>query len=174
MTTRAPTLQTTAKQFDLLNAINVRGPFLITQKSIPHLRRASNPHVLMIAPVPELRHISETEFPAYLISKYSMSLFTLAFANEFRADGIAFNALWPRTAIWTAAGAAIRGIRVNEDSFTIQLRDAAGRHHSFRKSELNSLARLEGQTPMPAYERRIAGADLDDLVAYLAGLKGKP
>jgi cytochrome c oxidase cbb3-type subunit 3 len=73
-----------------------------------------------------------------------------------------------------SAGAAIRGIRVNEDSFTIQLRDAAGRYHSFRKSELNSLARLEGQTPMPAYERQIAGADLDDLVAYLAGLKGKP
>ncbi|HEY3653401.1 MAG TPA: SDR family oxidoreductase [Steroidobacteraceae bacterium] len=106
---REPTLETTAKRFDLLNAVNVRGPFLITQKSIPYLRRASNPHVLMIAPIPELPHISQTEFPAYLISKYSMSLFTLAFANEFRADGIAFNALWPRTAIWTAAGAAIRG-----------------------------------------------------------------
>jgi citronellol/citronellal dehydrogenase len=106
---REPTLETPAKRFDLLNAINVRGPFLITQKSIPHLRRASNPHVLMIAPIPELRYIAQTPFPTYLISKYSMSLFTLAFANEFRADGIAFNGLWPRTAIWTAAGAAIRG-----------------------------------------------------------------
>ena len=72
------------------------------------------------------------------------------------------------------AGAAVRGIRVNEDSFTIQLRDAGGKYHSFRKSELKDLRRLEGQTPMPAYEGRIAAADLDDLVAYLAGQKGKP
>ena len=73
-----------------------------------------------------------------------------------------------------ASGAAIRGIRVNEDSFTLQLRDAAGRHHSFRKSELSNLRRLQGETPMPAYDGRITGSDLDDLVAYLAGLKGKP
>lgn len=73
-----------------------------------------------------------------------------------------------------ASGAAVRGIRVNEDSFTIQLRDAGGGHHSFRKSELKELRRLQGETPMPSYEVRIAGADLDDLVAYLAGLKGTP
>jgi len=73
-----------------------------------------------------------------------------------------------------ASGAAIRGVRVNEDSFTIQLRDANGRYHSFRKSELTSLRRLERQTPMPVYEGRVTGADLDDLVAYLASLKGKP
>jgi putative heme-binding domain-containing protein len=73
-----------------------------------------------------------------------------------------------------AAGAAVRGIRVNEDSFTIQLLDNAGRYHSFRKSELNSLRRLDGETPMPSYAGQISGADLDDLVAYLAGLKGKP
>jgi putative heme-binding domain-containing protein len=73
-----------------------------------------------------------------------------------------------------ATGAAVRGIRVNEDSFTLQLRDAGGRYYSFRKSELQSLRRLEGETPMPSYEGQIAGADLDDLVAYLAGLKGKP
>jgi cytochrome c oxidase cbb3-type subunit 3 len=73
-----------------------------------------------------------------------------------------------------ASGTAVRGVRVNEDSFTIQLRDANGRYHSFRKSELTNLNRLDGQTPMPAYEGRITGADLDDLVAYLASLKGKP
>ena len=71
------------------------------------------------------------------------------------------------------SGVAVRGIRVNEDSFTIQLRDAGGSHHSFRKSELKDLRRLQGETPMPSYENHIAGADLDDLVAYLAGLKGK-
>jgi cytochrome c oxidase cbb3-type subunit 3 len=73
-----------------------------------------------------------------------------------------------------ATGAAVRGIRVNEDSFTIQLRDAAGTYYSFRKAELKDLRRLEGQTPMPPYEGQVKGADLDDLVAYLAGLKGKP
>jgi cytochrome c oxidase cbb3-type subunit 3 len=73
-----------------------------------------------------------------------------------------------------AAGAAVRGIRVNEDSFTIQLRDAGGSYHSFRKSELKDLRRLAGETPMPSYEGQISGATLDDLVAYLASLKGKP
>ena len=73
-----------------------------------------------------------------------------------------------------ATGAEVRGIRVNEDSFTIQLRDAGGSYHSFRKAELRSLRRLEGETPMPSYEGKIGGAALDDLVVYLAGLKGKP
>jgi cytochrome c oxidase cbb3-type subunit 3 len=72
-----------------------------------------------------------------------------------------------------ASGAVVRGIRVNEDSFTIQVRDAGGRYYSFRKSELKDLRRLEGETPMPSYEGRITGPALDDLVAYLAGLKGK-
>jgi putative heme-binding domain-containing protein len=73
-----------------------------------------------------------------------------------------------------SSGAAVRGIRVNEDSFTIQVRDAGGRYFSFRKSQLKSLDRLAGQTPMPSYQGQMGGADLDDLVAYLAGLKGKP
>jgi cytochrome c oxidase cbb3-type subunit III len=71
------------------------------------------------------------------------------------------------------AGHTIRGIRVNEDSFTIQLKDAAGGFHSFRKSELKDLRRLEHQTPMPSYQGQIAGAELDDLVVYLAALRGK-
>jgi putative heme-binding domain-containing protein len=70
-----------------------------------------------------------------------------------------------------AAGRAVRGIRVNEDTFTIQLQDSGGGFHSFRKSELKELRRLDRETPMPAYQ--LAGADLDDLVAYLAALRGK-
>jgi len=72
------------------------------------------------------------------------------------------------------SGAAVLGIRVNEDSFTIQLRDAGGSYYSFRKSELKELRRLEGETPMPSYEGQITGPALDDLVAYLAGLRGNP
>ena len=73
-----------------------------------------------------------------------------------------------------ASGAAVRGIRINEDSFTIQLRAAGGKYYSFRKSELKDLQRLRGETPMPSYESRIPRTELDDLVAYLASLKGTP
>ncbi|MBZ5621515.1 MAG: c-type cytochrome [Acidobacteriia bacterium] len=76
-------------------------------------------------------------------------------------------------AVTPASGAAVRGIRVNEDSFTIQLKDAGGRFHSFRKPELKDLRRLEKETPMPSYEGQLAAAELDDLVAYLASLKEK-
>jgi putative heme-binding domain-containing protein len=77
-------------------------------------------------------------------------------------------------AVTAPSGETIRGIRLNEDSFTVQLRDARGRFHSFRKSELKELRRLEKETPMPAYEGRIPPAELDDLVSYLAGLRGRP
>lgn len=76
--------------------------------------------------------------------------------------------------VTTTQGSTARGVRVNEDSFTLQLRDASGKYHSFRKAEIKDLRRLTGQTPMPAYEGRIGGANLDDLVAYLASLKGRP
>jgi cytochrome c oxidase cbb3-type subunit 3 len=73
----------------------------------------------------------------------------------------------------SAAGATVRGIRVNEDSFTIQLKDAGGRFHSFRKSELRELRRLEHETPMPSYENQLNTTELEDLISYLAGLRGK-
>jgi len=73
----------------------------------------------------------------------------------------------------TASGETVRGIRVNEDTFTIQLKDARNRFHSFRKAELKELRRLPHETPMPAYEGQLNAAELEDLVAYLAGLRGK-
>jgi putative heme-binding domain-containing protein len=76
-------------------------------------------------------------------------------------------------AVTPASGAAVRGIRLNEDTFTVQLKDARGLLHSYRKSEIKELRRLDKETPMPSYDGRIPPADLDDLVAYLAGLKGK-
>jgi putative heme-binding domain-containing protein len=77
-------------------------------------------------------------------------------------------------AVSTAGGAAARGIRVNEDTFTIQLKDSSGRFHSFRKAELKELRRLAHETPMPSYESQLNAAELEDLIAYLAGLRGKP
>jgi putative heme-binding domain-containing protein len=73
----------------------------------------------------------------------------------------------------TSSGETIRGIRVNEDSFNIQIKDARGKFHSLAKSDLKNLNRLRDETPMPAYEKSLTAAELDDLVAYLAGLKGK-
>ena len=71
-----------------------------------------------------------------------------------------------------ADGAVVRGIRLNEDVFTLQVRDQAGRMHSFRKSETKAIQKEDGISLMPAYTGRIAGEDLDDLVAYLASLGG--
>jgi cytochrome c oxidase cbb3-type subunit III len=76
-------------------------------------------------------------------------------------------------AIVTQSGTAIRGIRVNEDSFNIQIKDVRGRFHSFAKSELRELTRLHNESPMPAYGGSLSNTELDDLVAYLASLKGK-
>jgi cytochrome c oxidase cbb3-type subunit 3 len=73
----------------------------------------------------------------------------------------------------TQSGATVRGIRVNEDSFNIQIKDARGQFHSFVKLDLKELRRLRGETPMPSYEGSLSTAELDDLVAYLASLKGK-
>ena len=71
-----------------------------------------------------------------------------------------------------ADGSAVRGIRLNEDTFTLQVRDQAGRLHSFRKSETKAIQKEDGISLMPAYGDRITGEDLDDLVAYLASLGG--
>jgi citronellol/citronellal dehydrogenase len=98
-----PTLQTDAKRYDLMQHINVRGTFMLSRACIPHLRRAANPHVLTLSPPLNLVPRWFAPFPAYALSKYSMSIYAMAMAEEFRADGIAFNTLWPRTIIATAA-----------------------------------------------------------------------
>jgi len=73
----------------------------------------------------------------------------------------------------TGDGREIRGYRVNEDTFTIQLRDAEGRLHSLRKAGLLSLEKPSGESPMPSYRETLGGAEIDDLVAFLASLKGE-
>lgn len=78
---------------------------------------------------------------------------------------------WLVVAAATRAGQTVRGVRVNEDTFTIQLRDARGRFHSFRKAELKELKKESGVSTMPSY-KTLAAAELDDLVAYLASLRG--
>ena len=98
-----PTLQTDAKRYDLMHQINGRGTFLVSRACIPHLRKAANPHVLMLSPPLNLVPGWFAPYPAYALSKYSMSIYAMAMAEEFRAEGIAFNTLWPQTIIATAA-----------------------------------------------------------------------
>ncbi len=94
---------TDMKRFDLMHAINTRGTFLTTKTCIPHLRKAENPHVLVLSPPLDMQPKWFKNHVAYSIAKYGMSLCVLGMAEEFRRDGIAVNALWPRTAIATAA-----------------------------------------------------------------------
>ena len=97
------TLATEIKRYDLMHQITARGSFVASRAAIPHLKRAANPHVLNMSPPIDLdpkwlgRHV------AYTAAKYLMSMWTLGMAEEFREDGIAFNSLWPRTGIATAA-----------------------------------------------------------------------
>ncbi len=103
------TLATPIRRFDLMHQVNTRGTFLATQHGLPHLLRAANPHVLNIAPPLNLNPRWFAPHVAYTMAKYGMSLCVLGMAEEFRADGVAVNALWPRTAIDTAAIRLIAG-----------------------------------------------------------------
>jgi citronellol/citronellal dehydrogenase len=95
--------QLAMKQYDLMQQVNARGTFLVSKLCVPHLRRAANPHVLTLSPPLDLDPRWLAPHVAYTLSKYGMSLTVLGMAAEYRRDGIAFNALWPRTPISTAA-----------------------------------------------------------------------
>lgn len=112
------TLETPMKRYDLMHQINTRGTFLCSQACIPHLKKAANPHILNLSPPLSMKEKWFSGHVAYTMAKYGMSMCVLGMAGEFRRDGIAVNALWPRTAIATAAvqnllggDAAMRGSR---------------------------------------------------------------
>jgi citronellol/citronellal dehydrogenase len=98
-----PTMQTPMKRFDLMQQINTRGTFLVSQTCIPFLLKAENPHILNLSPPLNLNPRWFAPHSAYTIAKYGMSMCVLGMASEFKEQGIAVNALWPRTAIATAA-----------------------------------------------------------------------
>jgi citronellol/citronellal dehydrogenase len=93
---------TEMKRFDLMQQVNARGTFLVSKTCIPHLKRAESPHVLILSPPLRLDAQWFAPHPAYTMAKFGMSLCVLAMAEEFKGQ-VAFNALWPRTAIATAA-----------------------------------------------------------------------
>jgi citronellol/citronellal dehydrogenase len=105
---------TPAKRFDLMFDVNVRGTFLTSQAAIPHLRESAkagrNPHILTLSPPLSMKAKWFQHHVAYTMAKYGMSMCVLGMSEEFRTEGIAVNALWPRTAIDTAALQMIPGI----------------------------------------------------------------
>jgi citronellol/citronellal dehydrogenase len=90
------------KRFDLMNGINVRGTYAVSQACIPHMKGRENPHILTLSP-PLLLESKWLKPTAYMMAKYGMTLCALGIAEELRADGIASNTLWPRTMVATAA-----------------------------------------------------------------------
>ena len=100
---RTPVEATEMKRYDLMMQVNMRGTFLLSKMAIPHLRKAANPHVLTLSPPLNLDPRWFAGHVAYTMSKYGMSMAMLGMAAEFRAEGIAFNALWPRIGVATAA-----------------------------------------------------------------------
>lgn len=97
------TLETPMKRFDLMWSVNARATFLCSQACIPYLKKSPNPHVLMLSPPLNLSPKWFGWALAYTMSKYGMSMCVLGLAEELKPDGVAVNALWPRTVVWTAA-----------------------------------------------------------------------
>jgi citronellol/citronellal dehydrogenase len=95
-------LETAMKRFDLMHQVNARGTFLVSKVCLPHLLRAGNPHVLTLSPPLDMRGKWFAGHTAYSMAKYGMSMAVLGMAAEFEGR-VAFNALWPRTGIATAA-----------------------------------------------------------------------
>ncbi len=108
-----PTKDTPIKRWDLMHQVNARGTFLVTQKCLPYLEKSENPHILSLSPPLDMREMWFAPHVAYTSAKYGMSLCILGWAGEFRGK-IAANAIWPRTAIATAA---IANVLAGEEAF---------------------------------------------------------
>ncbi|XP_074604830.1 hydroxysteroid dehydrogenase-like protein 2 isoform X3 [Brevipalpus obovatus] len=97
------TEDTEMKRYDLMHSINTRGTFMVSKYAIPHLKRSNHAHILNLSPPLVMNPIWFRPHVAYTMAKYGMSMCVLGMAHEFKEDKIAVNALWPRTAVWTAA-----------------------------------------------------------------------
>jgi len=153
------TLETPMKRFDLMWGVNARGTFLCSQACIPYLDRAANPHILTMAPPPNLDPRWLKNHVAYTMSKYGMSLCVLGMAAEFCDRGIAVNALWPHTVIATAALAMLGGpVKpelcrrpeiVSDAAHALLIRDSRSATGNFYIDE--EVLRAEGVTDFESY-----------------------
>jgi citronellol/citronellal dehydrogenase len=104
-----PIEKTELKRFDLMFGVNTRGTFLTSKTCLPHLKHAENPHILVLSPPLDMHPKWFSGHVAYSIAKYGMSLCVLGLSDELKKEGVAVNALWPRTTIATAAVKNILG-----------------------------------------------------------------
>ncbi len=117
-------LDTPMKRFDLMSQVNSRGTFLCAQKALPYLLKSSNPHILTLAPPPNLDPKWWGGFTGYTLAKMGMSFVTLGLAEEFKSR-VAVNALWPKTVIATDAINMIPGVDMNASRTADIVADAA-------------------------------------------------
>jgi citronellol/citronellal dehydrogenase len=152
------TEETPAKRFDLMFDVNVRGTFLTSQAAIPHLRNGNNPHILTLSPPLNMKEKWFKNHVAYTMSKYGMSMCVLGMSDEFKRDGVAVNALWPATAIKTAALQMIPGVDTNfcrtpeimaDAAYIILNKDSKSATGNFYIDE--ELLRAEGVTDFDQY-----------------------
>ena len=162
------TLETDMKRFDLMHQINTRGTFLVSKTCIPHLKKAANPHILMLSPPLDMKAKWFEHSTAYTMAKFGMSMCVLGLSGELKSAGVAVNALWPRTTIATAAvgnllggDAMMRASRTPEGVATLAIRESApassaeqpgapepgGRSHSCPLSAVHSTSRATSTRP---------------------------
>lgn len=115
------TLETQMKKYDLMNQVNARGTFLCSKIAIPYLKKSKNPHILNLSPPLNLNPKWFKNNVAYTMAKYGMSFCVLGMSEEFKEDGIAVNALWPRTAIATDAIDFIGSVDMRKQSRTVDI-----------------------------------------------------
>lgn len=158
-----PTGELPVKKFDLMQQINLRGTFLLTQSCLPALRASANPHVLTISPPLNLSQHWLGAHPAYTLSKYGMTLLSLGWAAEFAEAGIAANCLWPQTYIATAAVANL----ADGDSLVSSSRSP----EIMADAAVEILSRPAKQTTGNCYidEEVLTAAGVEDLSRYGGG-----
>jgi citronellol/citronellal dehydrogenase len=115
------TLETPMKRFDLMHSINTRGTYATSQACLPYLKKAKNPHILNLSPPLNMNPKWFQNHVAYTMAKYGMSMCVLGMAAEFKDEGIAVNALWPRTTIATAAINMVGGEELMRQSRKVEI-----------------------------------------------------
>ena len=144
-----PTEELSAKKFDLMMDINVRGTFLLTKAALPHLRKSPNAHVITLAPPLNMNPHWLGAHPSYTLSKYGMTLLSLGWAAEYADAGIGFSCLWPQTYI-----ATVRGGQPGRRPGRCSARSRSPRDHGRRGGRDPVQARRRGQRPVLHRRRR--------------------
>jgi NAD(P)-dependent dehydrogenase (short-subunit alcohol dehydrogenase family) len=158
-----PTEQLSAKKFDLMMNINVRGTFLLTKAALPHLRESSNAHVVTLAPPLNMNPHWLGAHPSYTLSKYGMTLLSLGWAAEYAGAGIGFSCLWPQTYIATSAvtNLAAGGNLVQRSRSTDIMADAAAEILTRPAAEANGQTYIDSEV--------LIAAGVTDLSRYGGG-----